>query len=57
MRAKITTSLGYSLLTVAGLTWAIYAKGAMNLPEVAQLVVLAAGAVSLLLVTRVRPNK
>ena len=57
MRARITTSLGYSLLTAAALAGAIYANKAVNFSEIAQFVILGAGAVALLLMTHARSTK
>lgn len=57
MRTKITTSLGYSLLMTAAVVGAIFAKSSVDLSEIAQFMVLAAGAVSLMLMTRTRPSK
>lgn len=57
MRAKITTSLGYSLLTVAAVAGFASANTQLNFLQFAQLAVLGAGAVALLLVTRTRSTK
>ncbi len=57
MRAKITTSFGYSLLTAAAVAGVIFANRTLDFSEVAQLFVFGAGAVALLLMTRVRSSK
>jgi hypothetical protein len=57
MRAKITTSLGYTLLTGAAIGGLIYTKTDFNYAQIAQFMVLGAGAVALLLMTRQRSAK
>jgi predicted membrane channel-forming protein YqfA (hemolysin III family) len=57
MRAKLTTSLGYSLLIAAAVAGVIYAKTSLDFSEIAQFAVFAAGALALLVMTSGRRVK
>lgn len=58
MRAKLTTTLGYALLAVVATVMMVYSwNSSVNFSDMLQLVVFAAGAMSLFLMTQTRSSK
>lgn len=57
MRANLTTSLGYTLLTAAAVGGVVSGQIGLNFSSIAQFAVFGAGALALLLITRTASPK